>query len=99
MKSNSFVINVHKKNNTKSEVVTQLLYGDTFKKIKKIVKIGCAFSFQKINKLPTELHDEKLDLIISIAKMSAFLWHIKMQVYVPVINVGILIKLAPCLLH
>ncbi len=36
MKSNSFVINVHKKNNTKSEVVTQLLYGDTFKKIKKI---------------------------------------------------------------
>ena len=36
MKSNSFVINVHKKNNIKSEVVTQLLYGDTFKKIKKI---------------------------------------------------------------
>jgi len=36
VKSNSFVINVHKKNNTKSEVVTQLLYGDTFKKIKKI---------------------------------------------------------------
>ena len=35
MKSNSFVINVHKKNNIKSEVVTQLLYGDTFKKIKK----------------------------------------------------------------
>ena len=36
MKSNDFVINVHKKNNIKSEVVTQLLYGDTFKKIKKI---------------------------------------------------------------
>ena len=36
MKSNNFVINVHKKNNIKSEVVTQLLYGDTFKKIKKI---------------------------------------------------------------
>ena len=36
MKSNNFVINVHKKNNVKSEVVTQLLYGDTFKKIKKI---------------------------------------------------------------
>ena len=35
MKSNNFVINVHKKNNIKSEVVTQLLYGDTFKKIKK----------------------------------------------------------------
>jgi len=36
VKSNNFVINVHKKNNIKSEVVTQLLYGDTFKKIKKI---------------------------------------------------------------
>tara|TARA_B110000438_G_scaffold179422_2_gene171491 strand:- start:139 stop:873 length:735 start_codon:yes stop_codon:yes gene_type:complete len=36
VKSNNFVINVHKKNNVKSEVVTQLLYGDTFKKIKKI---------------------------------------------------------------
>ena len=36
MKSNDFVINVHKKNNIKSKVVTQLLYGDTFKKIKKI---------------------------------------------------------------
>ena len=36
---------------------------------KKIVKIGCAFSFQKINKLPTELHDEKLDLIITEKKI------------------------------
>ena len=35
MRINSSVINVHKKNNIKSEVVTQLLYGDTFKKIKK----------------------------------------------------------------
>ena len=34
MKSNYFVINVYKKNNIKSGVVTQLLYGDTFKKIK-----------------------------------------------------------------
>jgi len=32
---NSSVINVYKKNNIKSEVVTQLLYGHTFKKIKK----------------------------------------------------------------
>ena len=38
-------------------------------KQKKIVKIGCAFSFQKINKLPTELHDEKLDLIITEKKI------------------------------
>ena len=35
MRINSPVINVYKKNNIKSEVVTQLLYGDTFKKIKK----------------------------------------------------------------
>ena len=36
MRSNNSVINVYKKNNIKSEVVTQLLYGDTFKKLKKI---------------------------------------------------------------
>ena len=35
MRSNSSVINVYKKNNIKSEVATQLLYGVTFKKIKK----------------------------------------------------------------
>ena len=35
MRSNSSAINVYKKNNIKSEIVTQLLYGDTFKKIKK----------------------------------------------------------------
>jgi len=35
VRNNSPVINVYKKNNIKSEVATQLLYGDTFKKIKK----------------------------------------------------------------
>ena len=35
MRSNNSVINVHKKNSVKSEIVTQLLYGDTFKKLKK----------------------------------------------------------------
>ena len=35
MRSNSPIINVYKKNNIISEVVTQILYGDTFKKIKK----------------------------------------------------------------
>ena len=35
MRSDSSVINVYKKNNIKSEIVTQLLYGDTFKKLKK----------------------------------------------------------------
>ena len=29
--------------------------------IKKLVKIGLAFSFQKINKLPTNQYDKKLD--------------------------------------
>ena len=35
MRSNLSCINVYKKRNVKSEVVTQLLYGDTFKKIQK----------------------------------------------------------------
>ena len=35
MRSNSTVINVYKKNNIKSEIATQLLYGDTFKKLRK----------------------------------------------------------------
>ena len=35
MRSNNSVINVYKKKNIKSKVVTQLLYGDTFKKLKK----------------------------------------------------------------
>ena len=34
MRSDNPVINVYKKNNIKSGVVTQLLYGDTFKKIR-----------------------------------------------------------------
>ena len=34
MRSDNPVINVYKKNNIKSGAVTQLLYGDTFKKIK-----------------------------------------------------------------
>ncbi len=38
MISNRPVINVYKKNNTKSEVVTQLLYGDIFKKLKQTQK-------------------------------------------------------------
>ena len=35
MRSNVPVINVHKKKSVRSEIVTQLLYGDTFKKLKK----------------------------------------------------------------
>ena len=35
MRSNFPVVNIYKKRNTKSEVVTQLLYGDSFKVIKK----------------------------------------------------------------
>ena len=36
MRSNKSVINIYKKQSIKSEVVTQLLYGDTFKKLKKV---------------------------------------------------------------
>ena len=35
MRSNLSFINVYKKKNLKSEVVTQILYGETFEKIKK----------------------------------------------------------------
>ncbi len=35
MRNNSSFLNVYKKKSIKSEVVTQLIYGDTFKKIKK----------------------------------------------------------------
>jgi len=34
-------------------------------KIKKIVKIGLAFSFQKLKTIPTNKHDKKLDIIIT----------------------------------
>ena len=34
MRSNKSVIKIYKKKNKKSEVVTQLLYGDTFNKLK-----------------------------------------------------------------
>ena len=36
MRSNKPVINIYKKQSIKSEVVTQLLYGDTFKKLKRV---------------------------------------------------------------
>ena len=36
MRNNISVINVYKKKSVKSEIVTQLLYGDTFKRLKKI---------------------------------------------------------------
>ena len=35
MRNNLSFINVYKKSSVKSKIVTQLLYGDTFKKIKK----------------------------------------------------------------
>ena len=34
-------------------------------KIKKIVKVGLAFSFQKLKIIPTNKHDKKLDIIIT----------------------------------
>ena len=34
-------------------------------KKKKIIKIGLAFSFQKINKVPINAYDQKLDYIVT----------------------------------
>jgi 5-formyltetrahydrofolate cyclo-ligase len=40
-------------------------YIQKIKKIKKILTIGVAFSFQKVSKLPINEHDEKLDYIFT----------------------------------
>ena len=40
-------------------------YIQKISKIKKIVKVGLAFSFQKIKKIPTNEHDQKLDVIVT----------------------------------
>ena len=40
-------------------------YIDKIEKYKKIIKIGLAFSCQKLNKVPTTYYDRKLDIIIT----------------------------------
>ena len=40
-------------------------YIQKLSKIKKIVKVGLAFSFQKLKTIPTNKHDKKLDIIIT----------------------------------
>ena len=40
-------------------------YLDKIKNIKKVLKIGLAFSYQKLKKIPINIHDKKLDLIIT----------------------------------
>ena len=40
-------------------------YIQKISKIKKIVKVGLAFSFQKLKTIPTNKHDKKLDIIIT----------------------------------
>ena len=40
-------------------------YIQKISKIKKVVKVGLAFSFQKLKKIPTNKHDKKLDIIIT----------------------------------
>ncbi len=40
-------------------------YIQKISKIKKIVKVGIAFSFQKLKTIPVNKHDEKLDIIIT----------------------------------
>ena len=40
-------------------------YIEKIEKIKKVIKIGLAFSFQKITSIPTSKYDKKLDFIIT----------------------------------
>ena len=40
-------------------------YIDKIEKNKKIIKIGLAFSHQRLNKVPISLHDKKLDFIMT----------------------------------
>jgi len=40
-------------------------YIEKIEKIKRVIKIGLAFSYQKIKSLPTNQHDKKLDFIIT----------------------------------
>ena len=40
-------------------------YIQKIKKIKKILTIGMAFSFQEVKKLPINKHDKKLDFIFT----------------------------------
>ena len=40
-------------------------YIQKMSRIKKIVKVGLAFSFQKLKTIPTNKHDKKLDIIIT----------------------------------
>ena len=40
-------------------------YIQKISKIKKVVKVGLAFSFQKLKIIPISKHDKKLDIIIT----------------------------------
>ena len=40
-------------------------YISKIEKVRKIIKIGVGFSFQKIKKLPTNKYDKKLDFVIT----------------------------------
>ena len=44
-------------------------YIKKIKKIKKVITIGCAYSFQKVKKIPINKHDVKLDFIINEKKI------------------------------
>ena len=44
-------------------------YLQKIEKIKKILKIGLGFSYQKLNKIPINTYDKKLDLVITEKKI------------------------------
>ena len=44
-------------------------YLEKMEKIKKILKIGLGFSYQKLKKIPITKHDKKLDIILTEKKI------------------------------
>ena len=40
-------------------------YIEKIQKIKKIITVGLAFSFQKVKRIPLNKHDKKLDIILT----------------------------------
>ena len=42
-----------------------MVLNNLLSKIKKVIKIGLAFSYQNLKKIPTNQHDKRLDFIIT----------------------------------
>ena len=77
MRSDNPVINVYKRNNIKSGVVTQLLYGDTFKKIK---ESGSWFKIKNDSDNYKGYIKKRIFLPIKKTLIKFIIW---MQIYTP----------------